>query len=264
MGFIVLLIFDCVCVCVSVCVSVCKSVCVCVSVCLCVCLCVWVGAAWAPGSWYGQSVELLVRSGLPDLGSGEAAGWSHNRYKKHTAALLSEVGNRLLMKISKKHRAIIPYLQFQGGPNRLLAELRSHVFSWEVLLGFRSVCQVRIGLLNLSQRHRCLFSSAGVRNSTVHVLGSCRYWSGHRNAFLQACKTEGISRDAVTQLILRVEIQNPAFALAVVWVDDIAKKCKCINQNKHAHVAPSGSHKQFEILSLSRGSFPSDMRHECE
>ena len=42
MGFIVLLIFDCVCLCACVCVSACVCVCVCVCLCVCACLCVCV------------------------------------------------------------------------------------------------------------------------------------------------------------------------------------------------------------------------------
>ena len=138
----------------------------------------------------------------------------------------------MLTQVAKEHRAIIPYLEFQHGPSKLLSDLWKQDFSWDVFLGMRSYCQLRIGLLVLSNRGRCRFCSAGVRNSTVHVLGCCKFWSPQRNVFLQACQVEGISPDAVTQLILRVQTHDPAFALAVLWVDEISRKCNLENK-KH-------------------------------
>ena len=80
-------------------------------------------------SWHQQCGALLLRFGLPDLGRGEAAGWSYNGYKQHVKAKLSACGISILSEQAQNHRSLIPYLEFQQGINRLVSVPRSKYLS---------------------------------------------------------------------------------------------------------------------------------------
>ena len=135
---------------------------------------------------------------------------------------MSACGISILSEQAQNHRSLIPYLEFQQGINRLVSVPRSKYLSWDVLLGLRSYCQLRIGALSLSNRGRCIFCGVGARNPTVHVLGSCRQWTDQRLSFQSACRENFPSPDSLTYKFLRLGIEDAGFAEALLWIDKIS------------------------------------------
>jgi hypothetical protein len=71
----------------------------------------------------------------------------------------------------EKHRAQVPYGQFQDGVSKVIPSIRRDNLSWEEQVGVRAWCRLRVGLVNLravdGRRSRrkyqhCLFCSTVV------------------------------------------------------------------------------------------------------
>ena len=176
------------------------------------------------GSWYDRNQRLLSQYDLPDLGMGAASGITYMQYKKLVTVRLQVHGQRELDVLAGQHRAIVPYTNFQTGPNHSLSTLQQSAKPWDVQIGVRSLCRLRCGLLNFAQRGKCVFCERGVRNPAVHVVGACSHWSQARATFLQEASFLDGTPDRIFRLLVSLAPDDNAFAAGIRWCREIDRQ----------------------------------------
>ena len=170
----------------------------------------------APQSWHAKARAIMAVYNLPDFESAQKEGKSYAQYKTIITEQLYAHGTNELNSLAGAHRAVIPYNEFQVGPSAALKEINMLQLSWRTLLETRAWCRLRVGLLDLAHRGRCLFCGAGVRNPVVHVLGVCKRWVSFRVAL-----GYDTTPDAFTKEVLGIQVGDLRFPALVQWLDEM-------------------------------------------
>ena len=101
-----------------------------------------------------------------------------------------------------------------------------------MLIGFRSSCRLRAGLVSLrhaggrqsrSRYQQCVLCGKVIRNALVHVLGKCEVISAERSIFLSLCGSPDLVPQDVAVRVSGCPATSCAFEAAVAIAAQLDK-----------------------------------------
>ena len=184
---------------------------------------------------------------IPSAGIVEFPKWvseikSLSAYKLHVESRLVARSLWKWGETPAKHTAQVPYTQVCPRRGGYLNKCLSASLDWGTLLGSRSHCRLRAGLILLRSRRGkrslaryqdCIFCSTCTRNATVHVLGQYKVWAPLRSSFVASSRLDvaPISADRLTREVLRIEPGTAGFKEAVQWAVQVDRAARAFWQD---------------------------------
>ena len=122
---------------------------------------------------------------------------------------------------AEQHRGKPSYLSFCKTPGWAMHHLDVRSSSWKLLVGYRSWCRLRSGLLDLAPGSVCHACQARTDKPLKHILCKCRHYAVSRRAALDALGSRAVDADPVFRAIMACYPGCPGFA-------EVVNFAKCI------------------------------------
>ena len=186
-------------------------------------------------SWPFRSRKLLGRYGLADFYGSGGAGSDLTAYFKYVRDhLVARCRNQWAPDLAK-HVLPFPYQMVMRSGRWSMSAAGKAACTWEELLGIRSWCRLRAGLIRLTHRfHRrsaakiqqCIFCNDSVSDGYAHVFSSCPEWSACRIQPLQDEMGAQTREDVpVAAVVLRVGPGSRLWRSVLRWSHRIDLEC---------------------------------------
>jgi hypothetical protein len=151
---------------------------------------VFVDGHMDPLSWPSKSRKLLAEWDLADFYGSRGAQQDLAAYFRYVKTTLVQICAQKWAPALAKHVQPFPYVQIQHNMGNITMSLASRTLChWDELLGTRSWCRLRAGLVRLSHRfHKrsnakvqlCIFCDVCVSDAYAHAFGECAEWADLR------------------------------------------------------------------------------------
>ena len=185
-----------------------------------------------PSAWAYRSKILLQQWRLADYADG-FAGLGLASYKIYVNRELVTAGMHVLQVSLTKRSLLCGSQLLLRGSGFFHRAVVSNGLSWGILVGVRSWCRLRMGMLVLGHKNNrrtrarvqaCIFCDANTSNPLFHTMAVCSFWHDHRVASLNALESvPARAMDAVAALF-KVWPGQPSFAIMVDWACSIDRK----------------------------------------
>ena len=134
-------------------------------------------------SWAGRSLDLLRRYGVPDLPDLGVPLVPLSVYKARVLEVLAHASWQYWWAKAGEHALPLPFHDLWGSCALTPASVLQSSCSWDGLSGHRSMCQLRMGALNIGHKcgkrsqaavRSCIYCNKLVRSPYLHALGECK------------------------------------------------------------------------------------------